>query len=784
MLRHHLKLFFRNIKKNKSTFSINIIGLSTGLACVLLIALWVFDELGVDKFHANDARLYQVVETPQIDGRTLQNPSTAGLLAETLAQEFPEIEYSTGVRETGEMMLFREKTHFKAQGLFAHPEFFNVFSFPLLHGNSATIFGDKNTIVISEDLAKRFFGQADNVIGETLKLGENTLFTVSGVLENIPTNSSIQFDFVIPFAFFKETSSPNAMDWNYNLVQVYLVLKKGIDITDFNAKIKSFMETRTGDPDRPLATRLFSDNYLYDKYRDRVEKAGRIAYVRLFSLISFLILVIACINFMNLSTANASRRLKEIGIKKAMGSKRNVLVSQYLVESLSMTFLSLLIALLIVALLLPQFNAIAAKQITLDFKGHYILALGIILMITGLLAGSYPAFYLSGLNAITTLKGKLHTSKGEVFARRGLVIFQFVLSTILIVSVLIVYRQLEFAQTKNLGYDKDNVVYFDIEGKARQNLDTFLAAVEQLEGVASASSISTNIVGGNNTTTRLQWPGKMPDEKAVFQIRPVNYNMIETFDIDIVQGRSFSKEYGAEESKIIFNRTAVDLMGLENPIGKRVSLENTNFEIVGVTEDFHFASLHEEIKPLFFVLRPEWTRTVMAKIKGGQEKLALGQLQDFYERYNPGLEFDYKFLDETYAAQYAAEQRVSILAKYFAGLAILISCLGLFGLATFNAERRRKEISIRKVLGQSATQVTLMLSSEFAKLVLIAMLIALPIAYILVGNWLSGFAYRIPLHIWYFLTAGSVALGVAMLTVGGQAIRAANHNPVEGLREE
>ncbi len=783
MLKHHLKLFFRNIKRNKSTFSINIIGLSTGLACVLLIVLWVFDELGVDKFHANDVRLYQVVETPQVDGRTVQNPSTAGLLAETLAQEFPEIEHSTSVRETRELLFSKEETNFKARGLFANREFFNVFSFPLLQGNSATILGDKNSIVISEDLAKRFFGQTDNVIGETLELDGKAPFTVSGILENVPANSSIQFDFVMPFEFFKEIN-PNTLDWGYNIVQVYLVLKEGANITDFNTKIKGFMGTKTSDQGRPLSTRLFSDNYLYDKYQDRVEKAGRITYVRLFSLIAFLILVIACINFMNLSTANASRRLKEIGIKKALGSKRNVLVSQYLVESLSITFLSLLIALLVVALLLPQFNIIAAKQITLDFKAQYILALGIILVITGLLAGSYPAFYLSGLNAITTLKGKLNTSKGEVLARRGLVIFQFVLSTILIVSVLIVYRQLEFAQNKNLGYNKDNVVYFDIEGKARQNLDTFLSAVEQLEGIASASSISTNIVGGNNTTTRLQWPGKIPDEKAVFQIRPVNYNMIETFDINIIEGRSFSKEYGAEGSKIIFNRTAVDLMGLEDPIGKEVSLENTNFEIVGVTEDFHFASLHEEIKPLFFVLRPEWTRTVMAKIEAGQEKIALGNLQDFYERYNPGIDFDFKFLDDTYAAQYASEQRVSTLAKYFAGLAILISCLGLFGLATFNAQRRRKEISIRKVLGQSAAQVTLMLSGEFAKLVLIAMLIALPIAYFLTSNWLSGFAYRIPLQLWYFLGAGLLALLVAMLTVGSQAIQAANRNPVNSLREE
>ncbi|MEO1010293.1 MAG: ABC transporter permease [Bacteroidota bacterium] len=782
MLKHNLKLFFRNIGKNKSTFLINIIGLSSGLACALLIALWVFDELSVDKFHKNETQLYQVVETPEVEGRTVQNPSTAGLLAETLAEELPEIQHSTGIRKTGEVLLSREETHFRAEGLFASEAFFDVFSFPLLQGNNGSVLNDKNAIVVSEDLAIRFFGQTENVLGKTL-MYMGMPFTISGILKNVPANSTLQFDFVMPFSFFKETS-PRALDWAYNLVQVYLVLKKGTNIPDFNAKIKGFIATKISDTSRPLRTRLFSENYLYNTFRGRTEKAGRITYVRLFSLIAFLILVIACINFMNLSTANASRRLKEIGIKKAMGSKRSVLVSQYLVESLATTFLSFLLALLIVVLLLPLFNALAAKEMQFRFTGQFVSIVGIILVVTGLLAGSYPALYLSGLNTISTLKGKLNTSTKEVFARRGLVVFQFVLSTVLIVSVLIVYQQLEYTQNKNLGYDKDNIIYFDIEGKARQNLDTFLSAVENLEGIASASSISTNIVGGNNTTTRLQWPGKNPDSKEVFQIRPVNYNMIETFNIDIIKGRSFSKEYGAEASKIIFNKTAIDAMGLEDPIGKKVSLQNTDFEIVGVSEDFHFASLHEEIKPLFFVLRPEWTRTVMAKIKVGREKVALDNLREFYETYNPGMDFDFKFLDDTYAAQYAAEQRVSTLAKFFAGLAILISCLGLFGLALFNAERRRKEISIRKVLGQSVAQVTVMLSSEFAKLVLVAIVIALPLAYMLAQNWLSGFAYRIPLQLWYFLGAGVLALGIAMLTVGSQALGAANRNPVEGLREE
>ena len=783
MLQHNLKLFFRNIKRNKSTFFINITGLSTGIACVMLIALWVFDELSVDKFHENESRLYQVIETPEIDGRMVQNPNTAGLMAETMKDEFPEIEHSTSVRESGEILLSCEENNIKTRGLYTSPEFFDVFSFQIVQGDKRYILADKNSVVISEDLAARLLGSMENAIGKTVKLNGETPFTISGILENVPNNSSLRFDFVLPFEYFREIN-PNILNWDFNTTQVYLVLNEGTNVAEFNSKIKGFIGTKTKSNGRLLTTRLFSDNYLYDKFRDRVEKSGRITYVRLFSLIAFLILIIACINFINLSTANASKRLKEIGIKKAMGSKRKELVTQYLVESLLMTSISAILALLIVALLLPQFNELAAKKMTLGFEPVHLLIFAVIFLITGFLAGSYPAFYLSGLKTISTLHGKLNTSFGEIFARRGLVIFQFALSTVLIFSVLIVYKQMEYTQNKNLGYNKDNLVYFEINGKIRQNPDAFISALEQLDGVKSASSISTNIVGGQNTTTRLTWPGKTPDEQEVFQIRPVNFNMIEIFDIGILKGRSFSRDYGAEESKIIFNQTAIKAMGLQNPIGTKVSWENTDFEIVGVTEDFHFASLHEEIKPLFFILRPEWTHTVMVKIQAGREKIALVNLQNFYEKYSPETVFDYKFLDQTYAAQYAAEMRVSTLSKYFAGIAILISCLGLFGLATFNAERRKKEISIRKVHGQSAAQILLMLSGEFAKPVLLSVMIATPVAFLLARDWLSGFAYHIPLHTWYFMAAGFTVLSVAMLTVGSQAIKAANNNPVNGLRDE
>jgi ABC-type antimicrobial peptide transport system permease subunit len=408
----------------------------------------------------------------------------------------------------------------------------------------------------------------------------------------------------------------------------------------------------------------------------------------------------------------------------------------------------------------------------------------VILILTGLIAGSYPAFYLSGLNTIKTLKGTLKSTWGEVFARKGLVVFQFALSINLVVSVMVIYKQIEFVQNINLGYDKNNIVYFDIDRNMAENLDSFLAETKNLKGVENASSIGTNIVGGVNTWNNLQWPGKVSDEKIVFEMRPVNYGMLETLGIGLKEGRSFSKDFGAEASKIIFNQAAIDVMGLEDPIGKEISIQGTRLQIVGVTENFHFASLHEQIKPLFFVLQPTWTHMVMAKVAPGKEKEALANILGLYQKYNPGLQLDYRFLDETYEAQYTAEQRVSTLSKYFAGLAILISCLGLFGLAKFNAERRKKEISIRKVLGQTATQVTVMLSSEFAKLVLFSIFLSLPLSYLLVKDWLTDFAYRIPLSFWYFLGAGTIALVIAILTVSTQAIKAANSNPVKSLGTE
>ncbi|MCK5104165.1 MAG: FtsX-like permease family protein, partial [Cyclobacteriaceae bacterium] len=508
-------------------------------------------------------------------------------------------------------------------------------------------------------------------------------------------------------------------------------------------------------------------------------------YIYIFSVIAMFILLIACINFMNLSTARASRRAREVGVKKAIGAQKGSLVWQYLGESTLITLLSLALALLFVALFLPEFNEITGKQITLDLTPNLILTILSIALLTGLVSGSYPALYLSSFKAIVVLKGELRGSLGELWARRGLVVFQFALSVILIVSVLVVYKQVEFVQNKNLGYDKDNLIMFSLEGNAYNNKETFLNELRRIPGVTSVSSVGHRLLGRNSNTSGLEWQGKNPDDRILFENVRVNYDLLETLEVEMLEGRSFSREYSTDTTKIIINEAAMRVMNLENPIGEHIKLwDEFDLEIIGIVKDFHFQSLHSEVNPLFFWLHPEDTWYVVLRIDGGREKETIDRLNNFYTDYNPGFTFDFHFLDDEYAKQYAAEQRVAALSRYFAGIAILISCLGLFGLAAFTTERRLKEIGIRKILGSSDFQIVRLLSNEFSKMVLVAIVIALPCSYYLVRNWIDKFAYRISLEWWFFIGAGALALLVVWFTVGLQTLKAARVNPAKCLRDE
>ena len=792
MLKHNILLYLRKIRKHKSTFFINLIGLSSGLACVLLVYLWVSDELAMDKFHEHDEQLYQVRRNvPVAPGELATFSSNSSLMLTALQEEVPEVELATAVYELNNRSgLEAEDKKLSASGIMASEAFFSVFSYPLVSGDKNTALTEVNSVVISTELAIRFFGEGIDPIGKTLSITDGGIeideaFTVSGTFE-IPQNSSEQFDFILPYNTFLKYRDPNDIAWYSNSSSIYVLLAPKTDIKAFNQKMADFVAKRNKNVkgEEVLFTK-YSDNYLRGTYENGKQAGGRINYVILFSIVALFVLSIACINFMNLSTARATRRLKEVGVKKAIGANRKSLVVQFLSESVLLSLFSLGCAVLMVLLLLPWYNTVTGKELTFAFEPEFIMILLCIALLTGLFSGSYPALYLTKFSAVKVLKGKINSTFGELMARKGLVIFQFCISILLIVAVSVIYMQLNYMQSKNLGYDKDNVMIFGIQDGLIDKVDVFLEEAKQLPGVVNATYMQGGMTNFSNASRGHSWPGQTEESKHIsFRHAHVGPEFIETMGIELKEGRTYINEKPNNESKIILNETAVEVMGLENPIGTVIDMRGPNREIIGVVKDFNIQSLYNEIAPMALLCRTEWVSNLVVKIKAGEEKIAIASLERLYHKFNPGLAFDFRFLDNQYQELYQSEQRVSTLSKYFAAMAIIISCLGLFGLAAFSAERRRKEIGIRKVLGQTISQVAVMLSGEFMKLVFISILIALPIAYLLATNWLSQFAYKISLHAGYFIGAGIAAILVALLTVGSQAMNAANKNPVHALKEE
>ncbi|MET1258598.1 ABC transporter permease [Flagellimonas sp. DF-77] len=791
MLKHNLLFFIRNIKRHKSTFTINLVGLSSGLVCVLLVFLWVSDEMATDKFHENDERLYQVRRTFPVGAQgVFTSSANSSLMLTALQEEVPEVELATAIYEfDNNARLESDNKKLSAFGIMASDDFFKVFSYPLLTGDANTVLTDVNSVLISKALAENFFGAGVEVVGKSLSIKEgeegiDEVFTVSGVFE-VPKHSSERFDFILPFRTFLKYRDPNDIAWYSNSSSVYALLRPETDIDQFNEKMKSFIAERSEYVKDEVLFTKFSDNYLYSRFVNGQQAGGRINYVILFSIVALFVLCIACINFMNLSTARASRRLKEVGVKKAIGAKRRTLIVQFLSESILLAFFSLGVAILLATLLLPWFNSVTGKELEFGIEGSALTVLVLITLITGLFSGSYPALYLTKFDPVKIIKGTTSSSFTELMVRKGLVVFQFSVSILLIVAVSVIYNQLNYIQSKNLGYDTDNVIVFERQDALINNMDAFLTEAKELPGVVNATYMQGGMTNFSNASSGHTWPGQSEASKDItFRHAHVGPEFIETMGIELKEGRSYINERPDNENKIILNETAVKVMGLENPIGTVIDMRGPNREIIGVVKDFNIQSLYNDIAPMALLCRTEWVSNLVVKIKAGQEQATITALTKLYAEFNPGLEFDFRFLDSQYEALYRSEQRVSTLSKYFAIMAILISCLGLFGLATFSAERRQKEIGIRKVLGQTAQQVTLMLSSEFVKLVLIAMCIALPVAYLLAKDWLSQFAFHIPLNVWYFVLSGTIALAIAILTVSSQAIRAARTNPAEILHNE
>ena len=793
MLKNHIKIAWRNLKRNPLFSLINILGLSIGMASAFLIYFWVSDEIMVDKFHVNEPNLYQVMMRSEENGIIRTLDGTQGPLSEALEKDLPEVEHALTVMDIekqGMGITFKNEGNlFKTGGLFASKTFFNVFTFPLIQGTPAQVLSEKDGVVISESFAIKLFGSVENTMNRQMEynlFGNEQTAKVTGVFKNIPNNSTLQFNFVATKEKLLEDIWTNGQVWTNTGPSTYVLLKPNTDLATFDSKIEKFIDKYDEYNTFSLFTRKFSDSYLKGIYENGVQSGGRITYVKLFSIIALLVLLIACINFMNLSTARVSRRFKEIGIKKTIGSTKGNLVFQFLTESLLITFLSLVLAIVLVILLIPVFNFITGKEFGIYLIYRHLSILLLATILTGLLSGSYPAFYLSGFSPLATLKGKFESRGSELVARKGLVVFQFMASLVLIISILIIKEQVDFALTKPIGYQKENMVHFDLEGKAYENAPILFDEIEKIDGVESAGGISESLIreDGGSSTYGIDWPGKAENLEIDFVLRRVDEKLIQTLNIEMADGEAFTDKLGSPESYLVLNEEAIGLMGIKNPVGKKIQLWGEDKTILGVMKNFHTASVMQPISPVVFRYAPNNLDLAMVRIRPGSEVKTIEGIEQIYRAYNPGFNFNFAFQDQSVNAQYLTEKRILSLSKYFAFLAIFISCLGLFGLAAFNTEMRIKEIGIRKVLGSSPFGILKLLSYDFIKLVLLSILIASPIAWYLMKDWLLQFAYRIEIGWAVFVLAGVLTILIALLTISFQALKAANANPVKSLRTE
>ncbi|OIN56295.1 ABC transporter permease [Arsenicibacter rosenii] len=788
MIRNYLKIAWRNLWKNKMFSFINIMGLALGMTCSLLITLWVQDELAMDRFHKNDQRLYRVMENQHYTGVINTYPSTPGILADNITKDIPEIKMASQMLWEESPLFTVGSTFEKEKGRYVQGDFLTMFSFGLAQGDPKTALKRPDGLVISKKLADKYF-KGQNPIGKTIRIDNKDDVIVTGVLADIPEASSLKFDFLMSFDRWLK-SNEWAKQWGNNGPRCYVLLAENTSIDKVNAKIKNYIKTKNKDSNVELFLQNYGESYLYGKWESGIQSGGRIEYVRIFSIVAIFILVIACINFMNLATARSVKRAKEVGIRKVVGAYRNSLIGQFIGESVLIAFLALFFSVMLVLILLPTFNTLTEKHLSFNITNPLLPALLIgLTLLTGLLSGSYPALFMSSLNPIIVLKGALKFKPSATLFRKGLVVFQFGLSIMLILGMIVIYRQLNFIQTKNLGYDRDNLLYMPLEGDLQKNFATFRQELSKEPGIRGVTCSQSDPLEVGSSTMGVTWPGKDTTQQILFSQNAVSYEYIKTMQIKLLGGREFSPEYGVDTSNYIINESTAKKMGYQTPekaVGKQMTMWDKKGTIIGVMKNFHYNSLHENIEPLILRLQPKQENwgNVLVRAEAGKTREALASMEKVFKQFNPNFPFKYYFTDQEFANSYKAENTVSKLSNYFAFLAIFISCLGLFGLAAFTAEQRTKEIGVRKVLGASVPNLVGMLSKDFVKLVLIAAVISFPIAWYFLSGWLEKFAYRIDFEWWFFVAAAIIALAIALLTVSYQAIKAALIDPVKSLKSE
>ncbi len=792
MFKNYFKTGIRNLWRNKAFSFINIMGLALGLTCSLLIMLWVKDEYGMDAFHKNGARLYSVYERQNHDGQWYAFHATPAVMADEMKRVLPEVEYATNY-SWNELATFEANGKImKRGGNYAGADFFKMFSYHLLEGAASNALQTPSDIAISKKMAEDFFGSPAAAIGKTIRYQDKADFKITTVFDNVSQKSTKQFDYILNWHKFLENFvDDQAREWTNSGPFCYIMLREGTDVKAFGKRIERFLDKYNKEQTPRDYVRLgiqrYGDMYLHSGFDANGNiSGGRIQYVKLFSIVAIFILLIACINFMNLATARSVKRAKEISVRKVVGAVRSSLMRQFIGEALLVVFLSVTVAVVIIGLALPQFNQLTGKHIIMPFRSpSFWLSIAALLLITGFISGSYPALYLSSFNPIRVLKGTLKIGKNILWFRKGLVAFQFMLSIVLIIGTIVVSQQVNYIRSINIGYNRENLIYIPLEGDLSEKFEVFKTQASGMEGIKDITRVSHDLTQIVNKSSEVEWEGKDPNSGIEFAWTIVGYDFIKTLNAQISQGRDFSKNFATDSVGYVLNETAVKITGYKDPIGKPFTFQQKKGTIIGVVRDFHFNSLHETINPLVLSLNDKlkWGKALI-RIESRKTNEALATLQTICKELNPKVPFTWQFSDEEYAKLYRSEQMVGHLANYFAFLAIFISCLGLLGLVMSTAEQRRKELGIRKVLGASAVTLFNLLSKEFLLLVLISLVIASPVAWIAMNKWLQDFAYRINISWWIFAVAGLSALLIALITVSFQSIKAAIANPVKSLRTE
>ncbi len=785
MLRNYLLVTLRTLRKQKLFSIINILGLTIGMTTSVLILMWVQDELSYDNFHKDLSQIYRVYEYQTYSGDgSFHTYSTPGALAPALKESYPEIVASAQFSPVHSNVVFnyRDKLFNENNGYFAGQDVFEIFQFEFLKGQSAGALIRPHTMVINRSMAERYFGtdwESKNVIGESILLSNNWQYEITAVVEDYPFNSVFDFTFMVPFESLSEMWDWDTfMEWGSNYTSTYVKLSAGSDSEALNHKITDFIKERNQGSVIDLFLYPFSESYLH-----RLSGGGRIQYVRIFSAIAIFILLIACINFMNLATAKSGIRSKEVGIRKSIGAHKNHLVIQFLFESIAMAVISLIATIVAIHLLLPSFNELSGKSMTIDYTAWtHIIGLISITLITGVVAGSYPAFYISSFKPTDVLKGVVQL-KGAAL-RKALVIIQFSLSVILIVSTIVINKQLFFIQNREIGYQKENIIYFEINDNFTRRYPLLKNQFLQIPEVANVSASQQLPVDVGNSTGNVQWPGKDPDMSVLINVMRVDYDYINTMKMEMAEGRDFSMDFASDSTNYLVNETFANMISDDSALDTPITMWEEKGNIIGIVKDFNFRPLTDKIDPMIFRCDPESVGTVTIRLDGGKFSEASASMEEIWKDVNPDLPFEFHFLDKQFDELYRAEIMTGKLFNIFSGLAIFISCLGLFGLAAFTAEQMKKEIGIRKVLGASVQGIVFLFSKIFTKWVIVSNIIALPIAYIITDMWLEDYAYRIDVDGWILASATGVSLFIALSTIIYQSLRTAVSNPIDALRSE